>query len=58
MTNLRFTAYQDFMANEEDYVELGLFCAEVCDALYQELKGRKPEDLSQSALRAIGLLTV
>jgi hypothetical protein len=46
------------MANEEDYVELGLFCAEVCDALYQELKGRPPEDLSESALRAIGRLTV
>jgi hypothetical protein len=58
MTNPRFTAYQDSMANEEDYVELGLFCAEVCDALYQELKGRPPEDLSESALRAIGWLTV
>ena len=41
------------MANEEDYVKLGLLCAEVCEALHQELKGRKQEDLSQSTLRAI-----
>ena len=46
------------MANKEDYVELGLFCAEVCDALCQELKGRQLEDLSQSALRAIEQLAV
>jgi hypothetical protein len=51
------TICQDYMANEEDYVELGLFCAEVCDALYQELRGRQPGDLSQSMLRAIGQLT-
>jgi hypothetical protein len=45
------------MVNEEDYVELGLFCAEVCDALDQELRGKQPGDLSQSMLRAIGQLT-
>jgi hypothetical protein len=45
------------MANELDYVELGLSCAEVCDALDQGLKGRRLEDLSQPVLRAIGQLT-
>jgi hypothetical protein len=44
------------MANEQDYVDLGLFCTEVCDTLYQELKGRQLDELSQSVLRAIGKL--
>ena len=45
------------MGNEEDYVELGLLCAEVCDALCQELKETQEGDLSPSTLRAIGKLT-
>ena len=45
------------MANELDYVELGLSCAEVCEALDQGLKGRGLDELSQSVLRAIGQLT-
>ena len=45
------------MANEQNYVELGLFCAEVCDALDQELKGKQEAELSQTILRAIGQLT-
>ena len=45
------------MANERDYVELGLLCAEVCDALDQELKGRQHVELGQSMLRAIEQLT-
>jgi hypothetical protein len=44
------------MANEQDYIDLGLFCAEVCDALYQELKGRQLDELGQTVLRAIGQL--
>ena len=45
------------MANEQSYVELGLFCAEVCDALDQELKGKQEAELSLSILRAVGQLT-
>ena len=46
------------MANELDYVELGLSCAEVCEALDQGLKGRRLDELGQSVLRAIGQLTM
>ena len=45
------------MANKQNYVELGLFCAEVCDALYQELKGKQEAEFSQTIVRAIGQLT-
>ena len=41
------------MSNESDYVELVLFCAKVCEALDQGLKGRKLDVPSQSVLRAI-----
>jgi hypothetical protein len=44
------------MANDQDYVELGRACAEVCQALYQRLKGRRPDELDQSVLEAIGNL--
>jgi hypothetical protein len=44
------------MANNEDYVELGQACADVCQALYQRLKGRRSDELNQSVLDAIGTL--
>jgi hypothetical protein len=44
------------MANDQDYVELGQGCAEVCQALYQRLKGRRLEELNQPVLNAIGNL--
>jgi hypothetical protein len=44
------------MANNEDYVELGRACADVCQALYQRLKGRRSDELNQSVLDAIGNL--
>jgi hypothetical protein len=47
---------QDTMANNEDYVELGQACADVCQALYQRLKGRRSDELNQSVLDAIGTL--
>jgi hypothetical protein len=44
------------MANNQDYVELGQACADVCQALYQRLKGRRPDELNQPVLDAIGNL--
>ena len=48
---------QDSVANEQDYVELGLNCADVCKALKQGLNGRRLDELSQSVLEAIEHLT-
>ena len=45
------------MANESDYVELGLACANVCKALDRGMNGRKLDDLNQSVREAIALLT-
>ena len=45
------------MANEIDYVELGLACADVCKALDRGLNGRRVSELSPSVLEAIEQLT-
>ena len=45
------------MINEVDYVELGLACAKVCNALHRGMSGKRPDELSQSVLEAIGQLT-
>ena len=45
------------MANDQDYVELGLACAEVCQALDRGLNERPSDELNQSVLGAIGKLT-
>ena len=45
------------MADEADYVELVLTCADVCTALNQGLKGRPPGDLGHSVCEAITRLT-
>ena len=45
------------MANKEDYVELGLSCADVCQALERGLDGRRLNELNQSVLGAIEKLT-
>jgi hypothetical protein len=45
------------MANDQDYLDLGRACADVCQALYRGLKGRQLDDLNQSVLDAIGDLT-
>ena len=44
------------MANNEEYVELGQACADVCQALYQRLEGRRSDELNKSVLNAIGNL--
>ena len=45
------------MANEKDYVEIGLYCANVCRTLDRGLIGRKLDGLGPSVLYAIGHLT-
>ena len=46
------------MVNKEDYVDLGLACADVCKALDRGMNGRRVDQLSQSVFEAIGQLTV
>ena len=45
------------MANQVDYVELGMACAEVCTTLDRGLNGKRLDDLSNSVLEAIKQLT-
>ena len=45
------------MVSKADYVELGLTCASVCEALTRGLDGRQTDQFSQSALEAIEKLT-
>jgi hypothetical protein len=45
------------MANELDYVELRLNCADICKALDRGMNGKKLGDLSQSVCEAINQLT-
>ena len=49
----RFTHIQDSMSNKTDYVELGLACVEICEALKRGTEGRKLDDLNQSVREAI-----
>ena len=45
------------MANEQDYVDLGSTCANVCTVLDRGLNGKGLDELSQSVLGAIQGLT-
>ena len=45
------------MANDQDFVDLGLSCADVCKTLDRGLDGRQVDELSQSVLGAIEQLT-
>ena len=45
------------MANDQDYVDLGRACGDICQVLYRRLKGRRVDGLTQSVLDAIGDLT-
>ena len=55
--NSRPTFVQESLANQQDYVELGLNCAEICKVLDQGTKGRGMEHLNQSVRKAIDQLT-
>ena len=51
--NSCFTLIQDSLANELDYIDLVLACADVCAVLDRGLKGKRSDELSQSVLGAI-----
>ncbi|KAF9785562.1 hypothetical protein BJ322DRAFT_1109000 [Thelephora terrestris] len=51
------TIVKKSMNNKQDYVELGLTCADLCKALNRGLNGKKSNELSQSVLEAIEQLT-
>ena len=44
------------MANERDFVDLGLRCADICKALERGINEKKPDDLSKSLCEAINQL--
>ena len=46
------------MANQMDYVELGLACADVCTALDRGLSGKRLNELNNSVREAISQLTM
>jgi len=46
------------MVGEEEYVKLGLSCADVCKALDRGINGRRVDQPSQSILRTIEQLTM
>jgi hypothetical protein len=56
-TTFRLTFNQKSMTNEQDYVDLGLNCADICRALDRGTNGKKPGDLGQSVCEAINQLT-
>ena len=45
------------MGNEEGYVKLVLFCAEICETLDRGTRGKKEEDLTTSLCQAMDRLT-
>lgn len=53
----RLKCAQDAMANQMDYVELGLDCANVCATLHRGLSGKRLDDLNSSVREAINQLT-
>ena len=45
------------MVNKNEYVEFGLACADVCEALNRGMNGKRLENLSQFVREAINKLT-
>ena len=45
------------MANNQDFVDLGKACGDVCQVLDRRLKGKRADRLNQSILDAIADLT-
>ena len=56
-TSFEFTCTQDSLANERDYVELRLNCADIRRAPERGMNGKRLDDLSQSVCDAIAQLT-
>jgi len=50
------TRSQESMINALDYVELGLFCSDICRALDRGMNGKKLDNLNQSVCDAISQL--
>ena len=57
VTRFEFTFMQDTTANEQDLLDLGRSCVDVCRALERGLEGRQQDELSSSMLEAIEQLT-
>ena len=53
-----FAFIQDTMSNDQDYVDVGLSCADVCQVLDRGLNGRRLDELSPSVLGAIKNLSM
>ena len=45
------------MINEDDYVQLGLNCADICRALDRGTNGKRADELNLSVREAISQLT-
>ena len=56
--SFRFTQIQDSMADEQDYVDLGLNCAHTCTALEDSLIRRQSSELDPTTQVMINQLTV
>ena len=57
MRRSRLTLSQDTVVNEQDYVDIGLSCADICKALERGMGGKKLDDISKSVRDAINQLT-
>ena len=44
---------QDTMGNKQDFLDLGMFCADVCKALCRALDGSGSDELGESVHEAI-----
>ncbi|KAF9787373.1 hypothetical protein BJ322DRAFT_720156 [Thelephora terrestris] len=51
------TLIRDTMGNKQDFVDLGLFCVKVCEALDRGLKERGSNNLNESVHKAVAQLT-
>jgi hypothetical protein len=56
--SFRLTFDQESTINEQDFVELGLNCADICGALDRGTNGKRLDDLGQSVCEAINQLTM
>ena len=49
-SSFELTFTQDFAIDEQDYVNVGWFCADMCKALNRGLEGRQLDELTRSML--------
>ena len=52
----RLKPSQDKITSEQDCVDLGILCADVCDALRRGMDGKRTDELSESTRNAINRL--